>query len=815
MPNTCSLTCKSISFLALLSFSIGTPISWAQAPAHRGAWGGTRGRHYGGPNNGIARVGTPVSNTGCGQQYSKPGYEALRDACIAGGEAAQQLAQRYAIQEGRNDGFRAGYAWGLRSGIDDYRNDPTQISLGGNVVRTGQVPALMQDLAAADAQATNAGQTQGLQDGTNEAVNRWHLATQNAPAGQSGTVPSSQLTNADLSRLMNQSAYRSPYSDPYSQTVGQAQNEIDILNGPGIDYGAVTFYQDGYDTGIFGNPGVFRPGDFYRQDGRYAVNAGAYTNGQTAFNTYVSSPWSRHSDYDRLGTVRIQTGTAQPAPQKPAPQKPAPQKPTPPQKPAPQRTVPAKQPPQKPVSVKPVPKKPVPQKPAPQKPAVRSPAQVQPVYTEYNLKEIYKQAFIANYNQFGPYEYNNAYNDTIDDGTNAGYYVGMQVGKRLAYLTGEMDAYNTMFRQREASAYQSGYTSALLDPHGGFGGTYQTYATSPQIGVDQFTIAGMRNDGIVEPGEQILGSFILSNYGGVDANLPITLEGDVSNVYLCDAQGRPLRDAAGNPLSSIRVPRISSTRHAGAVTANIAGNITSGQTANVVLNVNGQRIPLAQYVTRQIVVQNVVDQADIAHGNLTIRIPVQNVSTARSYDEIKIVTTDSLNRTQTTSVGFVEAGRTSDVPATLTGFDPLSMLDGQVSAHYQVLLGSEPIAQGTVVVSTNDRNAGLASVFDAASRGADQNLKQRVNDRVFNAVKAEAESASSSDYNDKHPGLLHALVESKRAHPDNAAAYSALADLLTSHGRFKYRRAGIHFGKVSDNEKYFNNEMAILRGQSR
>jgi len=792
------------------------PSSWAQSPARRGAWGGARGRHYGGPNNGIARVRTPVTNTGCGQQYSKPGYEALRDACIAGGEAAQRLAQRYAAQEGRSDGFRAGYAWGLRSGIDDYRNDATQMSLGQNVVRTGQIPALMQDLAAGDAQAMNAGQTQGFQDGTNEAVNRWHRATQNAPAGQSGAVPSSQITNADLSRLMGQSAYRSPYSDPYTQTVGQAQNEIDILNGPGIDYGAVTFYQDGYDTGIFGNPGVFRPGDFYRQDGRYAVNAGAYTNGQTAFNTYVSSPWSRHSDYDRLGTVRIQTGTQPapqhptPAPQKPVPPKPAPKKPTPPQ-----RTAPVKPAPKKPAPQRPTAQKPVSVKPAPHQPAVRSPAQVQPIYTEYNLKEIYKQAFIANYNQFGPYEYNNAYNDTIDDGTNAGYYVGAQVGKRLAYLTGEMDAYNTMFRQRESQAYQSGYTSALLDPHGGFGSTYQTYATSAQIGVDQFTVTGMRDDGIIEPGEQILGSFTLSNYGGVDADLPVTLEGDVSNVYLCDAQGRPLRDSAGNPLRSIRVPRISSTRHTGAVTANIAGNVTSGQTANLVLNVNGQRIPLAQYVTRQVVVQNVTDQVDIAHGNLTIRIPVQNVSTVRSYDEIKIVTTDSLNRTQTTSVGFIEAGRTSDVPATLTGFDPLSMLDGQVSAHYQVLLGSEPIAQGTVVVSTNDRNGGLASVFDAASRGADQSLKQRVDDRIFNAVKAEAQSASSSDYNDKHPGLLYALVASKRAHPDNAAAYAALADLLTSHGRFKYRRAGIHFGKLSDNEKYFNNEVAILRGQLR
>ena len=789
---------KYTSLMCLLTLSLGTS-AWSQGPGGHGGggWGGPGGHQFNGPDTGIQRIGQqPVMNTGCGQQYSQPAQSALLSACVAGGTAAMQTAQRLATQQGRNDGFRTGYAWGLRSGIDSTSSDPAQLSAGQLALNAQSSPQAIQDLSIADQAGASAGAAQGTANGDQEAVGRFHAAI------DTGAMPSQAVAPTDYAKYNAQ--YSSPYSNPYAQTVGAIQSELDILNSGQIDPGQVSFYSNGYDSGIFGNSPQFRPGDFYVSSGRYGFNSSQ--DAGAAFNMYISRGGFNHSDYDRLGSVQIITGyTTPPAAPAPAPVAPAPVAPAP-VAPAPG-----------PVTGGPghgggaggngggghagpgAPAAPA----APTAPVVAAPAPAapQPIYTTYNLKQIYQDSFIRSYSQFASYYYNDAYNDILNDGTNAGYYAGAQVGEKLAFQTGIVNAYNAQFRQREGSAFVigagnlPGYNASF---NAQFATEYTNYATHPQIGVDSFSIVGIRNDGIVEPNEAITASYTVHNYGGVDATLPVTLEGDVT----------------GAAQASVVVTKLTTSHQSGSLGATIASTVASQSNANVVLDVNGSRIPLVQYVTNQIIPSPGTFVADMPHGTVAVTLPLQNVSTANSYDTIKYVVTDNVGHSQTFAVGFLAGGQTYNIPMNDAGLNPLDLIDAKITIQVQAILGSVVVGQATMAIPSNDRYNMIAQAFEVAAQGTDTALQAALSDRIYSTLMVEAPKYGPLDNYSKDQGsLILAIVQLKKSHPQNAttlAAYKALATKLNPVIAAMHAAHGGFLGIKPANQKYFEAQLALL-----
>ena len=777
-----------LSMMLLISVTLGTS-AWAQSNnAARRGWGGSTDRHYGGgQNQGISRMGSPVFNTGCGQAYSQPGQQALLDACVRGGAAGMQTAQRYASQQGRNDGFRSGYAWGVRYAIDNNRTDPSQMAAGQAALNTRDSSDMIQKLTLADQAGATAGAQVGAPNGDQEAVARFHKAI------DTGVMPSQNISTDDFAKYNPQ--YSSQYNDPYTQTVGRIYNEQDILNNQRIDYGNVIFYSNGYDTDIYGNAPQFRPGDFYRQDGRYGFDRNESLNGRRAFEIFLNKGGFDRSGYSSLGNVQIITGYTNPAPAPTGPISTPTPAPTNPGNPNGGHAGGGQHGPGTGGPTGPT---------APTTPttptAPTGSVGPQPIYTNYDLKQIYQQAFIQSYENIAPFYYNNSYNDLLDDGTNAGAYVGTQVGQRLAFQTGLVTAYTSQFRQRENNAFYfgtpslPGYQAAFKNA---FDAEYLNYATHPQIGVDSFSIAGVRDDGIVEPGEGITASFIVRNYGGVDATLPITLGGDVS----------------GAKATVIVAPKLKTLRQNGSLTANISSTVASQSNANVVLNIGDKRIPLSQYVTRQVTSGAANYSADYAHGTISVSLPIKNVSRVNSYDTVKVIVTDSLGRSQTLPIGFLAGGQEWSTPVNLTGFDQLDMIDGKITVQMQALLGSVTVGSATVIVSTNDRLNLIASAFEVIAQGTDEALKTKIVNRIYSDVKDEAVNAGVSEYNNID-SLITALVSAKSSHLQTAttiAAYSKLADTLAPIVK-QMRGARISiFGSRSVNQKFLEKQLDALR----
>jgi hypothetical protein len=827
---------KYVSVLALISMTMGT-FSWGQGPGGRPGqggfggqdrgWGGPSSQHFGG-QNGIPRIGSPVFNTGCGQQYQQANQAALLQACVNGGAAGLQTAQSYATQQGRSDGFRTGYAWGMRQAIDANSTDQNQKAAGAAALNPRDFPQAIEALAKADLAGSTAGAAAGKLDGDQEAVSRFHNAI------DTGSTPSSVVVPTDYAN--HNPSYSSNYGDPYGQTVGAQQTEDSLLRSGQIDPGNVTFYGNGYNGRMLGQQGSqqFRPGDLYSRDGRYDYNnnRNSCLNGQQAFNILMdNSRGFNRSSYPQQATVQILVGytTAPLAPIVTAPVTAAPG----PVVSAPVAPIgnpsggngqggqqhaggqgggqggPGGQRPGQPAA----PTAPVVQAPAPvvTAPAVTAPVAFvpQPIYQTYNIQDIYKQAFVNSYEKVAGYYYNEAYNNMLDDGTNAGEYVGQQIGQRLAYQSGLVNAYNATFRARELDTFKNGiqtvnpavpgYDSAFKTQ---FGKEFTFYSTNPVIGVDAFSIAptGPRAaDGIVEPGEGIAASFVVRNYGGVPATLPVTLEGDIT----------------GASSASLVVPQLRTVTQAGTLTASISSSIASQSNADVTLNVNGSRIPLAQYVTRQVVSTAPQYSADFANGKVTVSMALQNVSRVDSYDAVTLTITDSLGRTQSLPM-IVKANQTWNPSVNLTGFDQLSMIDGNVSVKVQAMLGSVQIGSGTLVVSTTDKYNQLAAAFEIIAQGTDANKQAAMLSRLMNDIQGEAENASGGQYDDSHgPFLIAALVNAKATHAQTAttiAAYNSLAvSLKGPEGHWSWKKRAIHLWGRSENQIWFEKQINALR----
>lgn len=739
------LNTKSISLVCLVSLTFGT-FSFGQVQG---------GGHYNGPRPSDIDVlnQRPVFSTGCGQLYQTPNLKPLLDACILGGSTGMKVAERYATSEGRMDGYKRGYAWGLRASIDATRNDHDIVNAGHAGMNSSD-PSTFLKLAIADQAGGSAGVTAGSANGDQEAVGRFHAAV------DKGVFPSQTVAAQDYAKYDPQ--YRSPYSRPYEQTVRMPDSEETLLNGPQIQYSGIHFSQI-FDNGMYGDTPNFNGHDYYRQDGIYGVNASEARDANRAFQVFLNRQAFDRSGYSQLGQVTIITGYTHPTPASgPAPAQPAPGTP---------------------VATTPV------------TPTEVVTPQPQAITQVFDQKKIFEKAFIESYQKVVPFYYNNAFYAVTDQGFNEGQYIGRQVGQRLAYQRGLIEAYDTQFRVRESNQFWESYRGAF---NSSFATRYQDYATHPQVGVDKFTIIGAKPDGIIEPGEGILASFTLKNYGGVGADLNINLEGDVSNSKTIQVKLKPL----------------SSNHQQGSITAAISDKVQSGSNAEVVLNVNGKHYPLTQYVIRQVTLASATYTADMPHGTVQATIDLKNNSTVKSYDLLKLVVSDSLGRTKPQVLGFLEAGQVLPTVLNLTGYDPLDLIDGKVNVTVQAYMGSVNIGSTTMVISTTHRYAELAKLFEVAATGSDDLLKTRVSDVIFAEIKGEAEARDGGKYDDSHPSFLKTLVSTKGSHSPSVqlnSAWSSLADRLLA-GRFKFNRRGVHvWGTQAQNEKWFMTQISALK----
>lgn len=186
-------------------------------------------------------------------------------ACGAGVDAAKTMAQKFAGQQGREDGYLRGYSWGLSQSINYYQNSPEEIQRGENAV-----DSLDRYIGPATDEGVNAGTRDGESLGSSEAKGRYYRAVDTKVM----PTPNVQTPTTNFN----------PTANAYTRYVGAIPTPEDIMRRD--RYGRISFY-DSYDRSYAGRDWRERSGrDMWSRNGDYNSNSSNWVDGNFAFGQW-------------------------------------------------------------------------------------------------------------------------------------------------------------------------------------------------------------------------------------------------------------------------------------------------------------------------------------------------------------------------------------------------------------------------------------------------------------------------------------------------------------------------------------------------
>lgn len=393
-------------------------------------------------------------------------------ACGAAVDAAKTMAQKFAGEHGREDGYLRGYAWGLSQSISYYQNSPEEIQRGESAV-----DSLDSYLSTATNEGINAGSRDGESLGTSEAKGRYYRAidTKVMP------TPNVQTPTTNFN----------PTPDAYTRYIGAIPTPEDIMRRD--RYGRINFY-DSYDRNYGGREWRERSGrDMWSRNGDYTANSSNWVDGNFAFGQWEYMPSAPGKQkYNSLNDNRVSSVEVAATDRAPAQADHG-------------RTGGNKGPGGNPAT---------------------PPGPVQPPVQVVDYQAIFRDAFVQTYNAYAPSEYSQKYHSTIDDGQRDGESVGYEVGSEIAQRKGLASAFNRKFAQTSYASYQRTFGNSFSSS---FNSTFNYYKTTPVLSLDFMGLIGADNDGVMQPGEAFAVKFKVTNAGGVGSQLSYTIAGDVEN----------------------------------------------------------------------------------------------------------------------------------------------------------------------------------------------------------------------------------------------------------------------------------------------
>ncbi|PIS09772.1 MAG: hypothetical protein COT73_12990 [Bdellovibrio sp. CG10_big_fil_rev_8_21_14_0_10_47_8] len=299
------------------------------------------------------------------------------------------------------------------------------------------------------------------------------------------------------------------------------------------------------------------------------------------------------------------------------------------------------------------------------------------VQKDLNLQEYFRTGFNSAYADAARYFYNVEFQNNIDDGYRAGTEVGSDVGDKVAYMTGQRIGFNRLFLVASGEAYRTSYINSFYD---GFQKTYDNYAGRAIVSVSLKRVIESNNNGILEPGEVFATEFTLSNEGGVDADVSISVTGQVSP----------------GAAQVFRIPALQSKVFRADKIGSINGLARSRSQAeiNLLASYQGQTLSssLNQAIFKVVDVVAVRPQIDINRGSGQVVLTLENNSSLRSPGTITARL--SLNGVQKdlVAVGVIAANTQAQALVKFSQVDPLDIIAGKIQMGYDVTMNGETLS---------------------------------------------------------------------------------------------------------------------------
>ncbi len=336
--------------------------------------------------------------------------------------------------------------------------------------------------------------------------------------------------------------------------------------------------------------------------------------------------------------------------------------------------------------------------------SLNEPAIIDPVTGKpLDFKGTFSSAFTNSYAWYVNYYFSSKFYEWIEEGQRNGEETGQQVGKRIAHYKGLQDAFNKKFKESSRITYKDAYEAAFTES---YNKTFDSYAKNAILSISNFRITGNDNDGIIQPGEMISATFDVTNVGGIESDLNISMSGDVMGV---------------KPQGGLHIGRLTSKSYSVQNIAQIDSRLNPKQRARIALSVNGIQVSLDQLIQRMIEVTpgSAVASVSATKGTGDVTINMGNVSTTETPGLINVKLLINNTEVQNLDVGKLPAGANKVVSLKFSDLDPLALmgLSGGYSATVQVVMGSIVLDHADGIrLAPVDAKLELARYFDQILR---------------------------------------------------------------------------------------------------
>jgi hypothetical protein len=315
-----------------------------------------------------------------------------------------------------------------------------------------------------------------------------------------------------------------------------------------------------------------------------------------------------------------------------------------------------------------------------------------------DLQAVFKEAFVQSYGYYINHHFSNNFHSQLGYGQVAGENIGTQVGKRIAFHKGLVQAYNQKFKESSKQRYLEEYATAYKQ---GYSEVFDFYSNNPVLELSIVEIIGESDNGVIEPSEKVAFKLEIKNYGNVSSSLDIGVSGDIEE----------------STSESVSINALSSAVVTTGMLATIDSRLDSRDSASLLVSIAGINGSTAQASTSQ-TVNNVVqiaqldDRLDINSGKGTIGLTVENTTTLMTPGQVSAELRLDGKSVETVSAGKLQAGSEKMVSLQFSKVDPLSMILSSVNAEVVISLNGVEVESKTISLKASDREQAIIDYLD-------------------------------------------------------------------------------------------------------
>ncbi len=326
-----------------------------------------------------------------------------------------------------------------------------------------------------------------------------------------------------------------------------------------------------------------------------------------------------------------------------------------------------------------------------------------------NLQTVFQTAFREGYRYYVNFYFAKEFKRSADIGVMQGSAVGTQLGKRIAFGQGLVNAFNRKFEESAKLTYTKSYVNSFKN---GFSITFDDYAKNPKLEISGLEngqvleLLGLDNDGIIQPGEAVALKFKVKNVGGVGTDITASLAGDILDSQEIKSSVKGLSSKIINSNGAV---------------GTIDNRLESGSDAHLVLKVNNLTAAFNQYVTKVVKLENVLSpEVDTLGGLANVSIVATNVSIKETSASVSANLTIDGKVVSEINVGKLVAGQETKITLKANSIDPLRLIQGGINAKITLKLGDTVLESSNVTIQSSDARRDLINYFS-----------QLINDKGF------------------------------------------------------------------------------------